>query len=40
MFKKIKEFLCIHKWKAIYIYGLSADFKCSRCGKYKKDFIV
>lgn len=39
MIKKLKQLFCIHKWKCIYVYGLSADFECKKCGKYKKDFL-
>lgn len=39
MIKKLKQLLCIHKWKCIYVYGMSADFKCKKCGKAKKDLL-
>ena len=39
MIKKLKQFFCRHKWKCVYVYGFSADYKCYKCDKRTKDSI-
>lgn len=39
----IPQMLCIifaHKWKIYFIYNMTADFKCERCGGMTKDFAI
>jgi len=39
MLKKLKQFFCRHKWKCVYVYGFSADYKCLKCNKHIKESI-
>lgn len=36
MIGKIKQWLCKHSWRCVYIYHMTADWKCNKCGKRKK----
>ena len=36
--KKIIQYLCTHKYVCTYVYNISADWRCVKCGKRKKDF--
>ena len=33
---KLKQKLCKHHWKCVYIYHVTADWKCKKCNKRKK----
>jgi len=34
--KKIIQFLCTHKYVCTYVYNISADWRCVKCGKKTK----
>ena len=36
--KKLIQLICTHKYVCTYVYNISADWRCVKCGKRKKDF--
>jgi hypothetical protein len=47
MIKKLKELMakvktkfCRHNWKLVYVYRVFGEFKCTKCGKNKKDWAL
>ena len=36
MMLKLKQSICSHRWEEIWVYGWTADYRCTRCKKHGK----